>query len=152
MMLMKRCWQWLVTARFEIATIAGLVALCSCAALQLLRGEGVPASLSKALPWIAWAVSLTTVLHVYAVLMEVFMAHYSGVVVDGRKVHRTVYRKALGAALLQLPAASVCIPPVRENAWAVLGVSVLAFAGLVWQARLTLEFEESPPPADSPGI
>lgn len=130
-----------MTSCLTPVTVVGLVGLSGYAVFRLLSGNIAAEPLPLIAAATTWVVTVTTVLYAYAVLMEVFMAHYSGMLVNDREVATTWWRQIAAAALLRLAAASVCIPFVRENAWAMLLVSALAFAGMVWEARLVREFQ-----------
>ncbi len=107
--------------------LLGVASLCGGGVMGI-ASEGVTTAV------LGWTSAVSTLAWLYGVGMEIFMAHYSEVSVNGVKIEaRRLLRRLMVPLLMHAVAVLACVPAVRQDARWLISVCTVSLVGVIWQ-------------------
>lgn len=118
-----------------------MIRIVSIAAVSTLLLLGVAslcgvASAGMAVAGLGWTAAVSTVAWIYEVAMEIFMAHYSGVFVNGVKIGSRKFLRLVVPLAMHAGAILTCLPAIRQDSRWLVGACLVSLAGIIWQQRI----------------
>lgn len=124
-----------MTRIISITSISGLL-LLGVASLCGENTMGVTSAGTAAMV-LGWTAAISTVAWLYGIVMEIFMAHYSRVRVNGVKIGPRRFRRLIVPLMMHAVAILACVPAIRQDARWLISVCLMSLAGVIWQRRIS---------------